>query len=185
MFALRWKYTPRHGMIGSRRGSSSERPFDGTRANENALIAAAEAGDRVALQQLLLNALRCNFAQIAAELPAKNQMVVSVEDVLQQTLTQAVRDFDQRTERNAESFSSWLVVIAEHRVQEAIKDHGRLKRGGNRRQVAASGDRPASTIVDLVELLSDHRPSPSKQVAAAEAVHAVQVGVADLAARSA
>jgi RNA polymerase sigma-70 factor (ECF subfamily) len=31
-----------------------------------------------------------------------------------------------------------------------------------------------------VELLSDHCPSPSKQVAAAEAVRAVQVGVATL-----
>ncbi len=148
---------------------------------ESALIAAATRGDRAALQQLLISHFDEISRQIAAQLPAKMQTVVSVEDVLQQTLTQAVRDFDQRTARSAESFCLWLSAIAEHRVQDAIRNHGRLKRGGGgRRQLVVPGDRPASTIIKLAELLSDHRLSPSKQVAADEAVHAVQVGVATL-----
>jgi len=147
---------------------------------EITLIAAAEAGDRAALQQLLLNHCDAISRQIGNQLPVRIQTIVSVEDVLQQTLTQAVRDFGKRTSHGAASFRSWLGAIAEHRVRDAVKNHGRLKRDGGCRQVVVAGDRTASSMVDLVELLSDHRPSPSKQVAAGEAVRAVQVGVAAL-----
>ena len=139
------------------------------------LVAAAIDGDQVALQRLLLSHTSRLELHIGNKLPQSMQGTVSVDDVIQETFIQVIRDIGRFEERSDASFLTWLKGIADHRVHDAIKTHNRRKRGGDRQHIrpasAASGTR---SIVDLAAMLSAGSHTPSRSVAGHEAVHAVQ-----------
>ena len=141
----------------------------------------ALAGDQAALQQLLVAYCPVLSQQITKELPASVQPAISVEDVLQETLILAVRDFDSLRTPSRDLFAAWLIAIAEHRIQDTVKMAGRQKRRAARPPSKSPDDHAAdSSILDLVQLVFDGGESPSQRAASAEAVHAIQVGVASL-----
>lgn len=137
------------------------------------------AGDRVALECLLLRNYGRLHRHVARDLPQWLQGVVSVEDVLQETFAQAFRDFGRFEPRGEGSVESWLLAIADHRLHDLIRRHRRKKRGGSRRQ-ARPADARRSSFMELAALLAAAADSPSDRVARDEAVQAVQVAVAAL-----
>jgi RNA polymerase sigma-70 factor, ECF subfamily len=54
--------------------------------------------------------------------------LVEVDDILQETLLKAFRDFDQFTYRSPGSFMSWLARIADHVMADLARSQGRQKR---------------------------------------------------------
>ena len=56
------------------------------------------------------------------------RQVVEVDDILQETLLRAFRDFDQFTYRTPGSFMSWLARIADHVMADLARAQGRQKR---------------------------------------------------------
>jgi RNA polymerase sigma-70 factor (ECF subfamily) len=146
---------------------------------DDELLAAASAGDRAALERLLL--LHCDrlSRRIAATLPGSARQAASVDDLLQQTLVQAIRDIHSLKTRSLSGFAAWLLAIADHRVQDFLRAEGRDKR-----HVAAQATMPVpggtSSMLNLLDQLSDHGATPSGNAARHEAVHAVQVGMAGL-----
>ncbi len=144
---------------------------------ESALVARAVREYRAALERLLLIHYQPLASHIAARLPAALQGAIGVEDILQEAFVQAFRDVERFEPRGEGSFASWLRGIAEHRLQDAVRNSMPKKRGGSCRRVppAAGG-----SAADLAELLWGSVSTPSQSVARHEAVQAVQVAIAGL-----
>ena len=144
------------------------------------LVLKAKAGDRVALQRLLVQYGSRLSSHIAPKVPASVQGVLSADDILQQTYISAFRDIGQFESRSDGSFFAWLRTIADHRTQDAIKSLKRVKRGGDRVQVRGVSAGESRSVSDLVNLLSAGSHTPSRSVAGHEAVRAVQNAICDL-----
>ena len=146
---------------------------------EPVLIAAAVAGDRVALERLLLAHYDELERRIAARVPARIQATQAVEDILQVTFSQAFRDIGAFEPRGNATFGNWLSRIAENRLLDAIKQHDAPKRGGDLRRVSEAA-RDESRIVSLWDWIAANDTSPGSVVAREEALHALNVALASL-----
>ena len=151
-----------------------------TSPNEQELIARAVSGDRLAMGELLLAHSPRLSGHLAPKLPTSVQGTLSVDDVLQQTFIQAFRGIGRLQEPTPRSFSAWLRKIAENQLRNAVTALQRKKRGGQHRQVRGLAEHQNSSMVELVELLSDRGCTSSQVIARREAVHAMQIGIADL-----
>ena len=144
------------------------------------LLASAVEGDRLALGQLLL----ARYDEIAERaklvLRERGENGVAVEDLVQHTYVQAIRGIGGLQHRDESGFHAWLLAIAEHVTQNELLRRQRLKRGGERRLVAIPVDGAASSLMNLVSLVTDPHPSPGRPLAEEEAVRAIQVGIAAL-----
>ena len=145
---------------------------------ESALIAAAVAGDRVALNDLLLRHFDRLQQYVSRRVPVPLSGVISADDVLQETFVRAIRGISGFQARDGSSFGGWLETIADRAVQHAVAEMTAKKRGaGFRRQQVGAAN---SSLVDLVELLVEGDGTPSAAAARHEALQAVQVGIAGL-----
>jgi RNA polymerase sigma-70 factor (ECF subfamily) len=154
----------------------------GCQITESALVDAAVAGDRLATGRLLLSHAPALSRFIAGRLPPDVAAIAGAEDVLQDTFVAAFRDIRKFQPCDNGSFSGWLTTIAEHQVLCTLDRLRAQKRGGQRKLVQPAGGQ-ASSMMNLVEQLSDSgdsRNRPSGQAAKREAVKAVQVGLASL-----
>ena len=143
------------------------------------LCAAAKAGDDAALGQLLLNHYERLQRHLSQKLPASLRRVQSADDILQNTLADAFRNIDEFEYRGPGSFYVWLKVIAEHRLRDAIKSHGRKKRGGDGRQIDANFDANKSAL-ELFDLLCADKHTASQSIARREAAQILHIAIAEL-----
>jgi RNA polymerase sigma-70 factor (ECF subfamily) len=144
------------------------------RDRETELVAKSVAGDRVAIQQLLVSHGSRILTFVEKRLAGSVRDVIDPEDIVQQTFAQAYQSIS-RFRKDEGTFLSWLTGIAENKVKDAIKTRQRDKRGGRWRRVreAATDSSPAE---DLVTLLSKgHTPSVSAMNH--EAVRAVRAAI--------
>jgi RNA polymerase sigma-70 factor, ECF subfamily len=148
--------------------------------NDMELVSQAISGDRPALERLLLD--RCDrlSRHIERKLPVSVRGMLGVEDVLQETFAQVFRDIGRFEPRSSDSFSAWVRTIADHRLQDCLRELKRKKRGGDRRRIQKATDPEASSVADLVEVLFADGRTASQSVAGHEAVRAVQVAIAGL-----
>ena len=147
---------------------------------ESELVKLAKSGDRVALGRLLLAHYDPLSHHLLPKLPPALGRVVSVDDLLQQTCVQAHRDIGRFEYQGEGSLYAWLKNIAEHRLQDAIRKAGRVKRGGAVHQVENARDAATGSAAELIELLSAGDPTASQVLARREAQQALQVAIAAL-----
>jgi RNA polymerase sigma-70 factor (ECF subfamily) len=150
-------------------------------SRENELLGRAVAGDRLALGRLLLPCYEAVATHIARRLPQALQGVVEVDDLVQQTFVAAIRKISKYQQRPDASLLSWLKKIAENQVRDTSDATQRLKRAGQRRRHVRPVVESGSSVMDLVDLLSDHGDTPSRSMSRDDAARAVRVGVATLA----
>lgn len=91
----------------------------------------AKAGDRPSLEQLLLAHYDDLTSFLAQRLREAKPGLLSVEDLVQQTMMQVFRDIKRFEPRASVSFSAWLKAIANHRILDEIRNKRRQKRGGD------------------------------------------------------
>jgi RNA polymerase sigma-70 factor (ECF subfamily) len=144
------------------------------------LLENAVAGDRTALERLLLDEFGMVQRHIERALPDWLRGTANVEDLLQDTFAQAFRDIGQVELRSEHSLRAWLCTVADHRLQDLIRRLRRKKRGGGRGPARTTGSSDHSSLVELVALLSDRGDSPSQVAARDEVVQAIQVGLSSL-----
>jgi RNA polymerase sigma-70 factor, ECF subfamily len=143
-------------------------------------IRRATAGNRAALERLLLDHYEPLVAKIAHRLPSSLQSIVAVDDIVQQTYSKVFRcvaDFEPRSDG---SFLSWLLAIAENCLRDAIRSERRKKRGGDHTQLRAAGDEQQSRDLLLVEVLAGPNHTPSQSVARREGIQALRTALASL-----
>jgi len=93
-----------------------------------ALVAAAVAGDRSAMDRLLLREYEPLLRFIRVKLPANLLHRVAPEDALQESLfraTKSIRQFTQGSDDN--SFRAWLQAIAQNAIHDFRKSNGASK----------------------------------------------------------
>jgi RNA polymerase sigma-70 factor (ECF subfamily) len=152
----------------------------GSDCTTGALVAKATAGDRAALEELLINHSTDLAHHITGNLPPAIQSQVSVDDILQQVFVDVFRGIKGFTSRSEGPFVSWLRRIADRHLQDALKQFVRENRAGPCHRPGGKANGQGSSVADLVDLLSASGDSPSGYAARCEAVQAVQVGIAGL-----
>jgi RNA polymerase sigma-70 factor (ECF subfamily) len=148
--------------------------------HDQGLIDKAVSGDRPALERMLLDHCDRLSRHIAPRIPLSVRSVLGAEDVLQETFAQVFRDIRGFEPRSSESFFAWLRTIAEHRLQDNLRELKRKKRGGGRRRTFKAARPEDSSAAELVEMLSAGEGTASRLMARHEAVGAVQVAIAGL-----
>lgn len=148
------------------------------RAQQDELLRAAVAGDRVAMERLLLAHYARLERHVVNQIPASAQSVLSAEDVLQEAFVQAFRDIRQFDVDGAVSLGAWLRAIVDHRLTDALRKLRAIKRGARFHRVGNEAGR--SSLGEFTAQLVAESDRPSQHVARAEAVQAVQVRLAGL-----
>ncbi len=121
-------------------------------------VARAVGGDEAALSRLLLrHAVRIRRS-ITIVLPPRLRALLSEDDVLQQTFTDAFLDVDRFTGAGEEAFAAWLARLARNNLQDAIRALDAVKRGGKE---APRADDANSFETLFVNLLARTRTTPS------------------------
>jgi RNA polymerase sigma-70 factor (ECF subfamily) len=147
--------------------------------SEEGLITSAIAGDKVALQSLLLmhySDIELTIRQnLGADLAAK----LEVQDLIQEVLVAAYQEIGRFSPSDAGSFRAWLKRIATNRVIDAARKFGRIKRGGQVKQLDIHRFTTESldNVWDWVFAESNPPDRPARR---AEAREAVQVSMARL-----
>ena len=134
------------------------------------LIARAIAGERAALEELLLDNYDRLANRISKKISAGMQAAVSSEDVLQETFLEAANRIQSFEPRGADAFYRWLATIAEHRVVDLARAQQAAKRGGEFRRADADW---TGSMVDLLSVLAVNERTPSRSVAGREAAAAI------------
>jgi len=150
----------------------------GTPAAEAELCQRAVAGDHDALTALLQQAGPQVRGRLAAALGDGWRGVIEIDDVLQVTYLEAFLRVGRFEPRGAGAFLAWLSRIADHNLQDAIRELTRAKRLPPGRRVTELGG--ADTTVALWEKLGGSHSSPSRRAATVEVHAAVKACVARL-----
>ena len=142
--------------------------------SDQSSLARAVAGDRAAIQQLLLDHHDQVASLIAAKIPADLRAVLSADDICQDayvTIFQQITSFQPHDDR---AFRRWLLTIAERKLVDAIRVQRAVKRGGGRQVDNLAPDASASSAVPLLDLVAVHEHTPSRSAAHRELVGQVQ-----------
>lgn len=146
---------------------------------DDVLLEAAQAGDRSAMGELLMRHSAALARRLAPRVPPSLERTTSVDDILQQTYADAYRDVERFEPRESGSFFAWLQTIAENRLRNAIKAAQRQKRGGGRSQFDPPPGAQTS-VRDLLGQVAGGVETASVNVGRQEAVHALNVAIAEL-----
>ncbi len=131
-----------------------------TEAISSERIWAAAAGDRTALERILVECGPRLARYISTNLPREVAGSISVDDVVQQTYVQAIRGITQLVGTSEAALWVWLKTISDNQVRNLLKAQQRRKRGGPRQKVNKAENALTSSLLDLVELLSDSGDTP-------------------------
>ena len=149
--------------------------------SQPSLVAQAKAGDRLALERLLISHSEVLSAHIARRIPASLQSTISVEDVTQQALLQTFLKIDLLRDTSLPAFSAWLKAIGEKTLMGMIKQERRHKRGGQFRRVEHDQKCATGSLIDLLAQLPEKEGATASRVMArGEAIAALQVGISEL-----
>ncbi len=139
----------------------------------------AARGDREALVELLEQTGPSIRKQLSPKLPKRWQALLTMDDVLQETYTDAFLDIAEFTPADGRSFERWLQAIAHNNLQGAIRMLDAEKRGGGGRKRLVPGDSDDSRWV-LCQTLGLTRTTPSRVVARTEACVHLQKAIDQL-----
>jgi RNA polymerase sigma-70 factor (ECF subfamily) len=148
--------------------------------SESDLIQAAVAGDRAALQGLLLTHYKVIEATVRARFSPELAAHVEVEDLIQETLVKAHRGITLFRENEQGTFSAWLRSVAENCVIDAVRHFRRLKRGGGRGHINTSGGAVSESSEAIWEWVCADSDTPYRASRIKEVREMVQVCVAEL-----
>jgi RNA polymerase sigma-70 factor (ECF subfamily) len=149
--------------------------------NVERMIAEAVAGDRVALESLLLLHHDWLLRYVRSLLTRTRVATIDAEDALQETLVEAFRRIDTLEARGRDAFAAWLKTVARTRVSNMLKAQRAAKRGGGRRRIVAAGNSPnAQTVTTILGLIAGEAPTPSVILRRKEAGEALQDALAAL-----
>jgi len=113
------------------------------------LLEQARAGDREALSRAFEMYRRRLAVLVHFKLNPRERQFSEIEDVVQETMLRAFRDFDRFTYESPGSFLRWLCTIADHVVIDRIRYQGRARRDGTevplRSASNPAGPEPADT----------------------------------------
>jgi RNA polymerase sigma factor (sigma-70 family) len=142
------------------------------------LLRRAKLGDDAALATLIEQFDPVLREQLHNEIPKRWQAVLGLDDLLQETYTDAFLDVAHLRQLDASSFQRWLTAIAKNNLVNAIESLEAEKRGGGRVPVPLGGQ--ADSSVAFYEFLARTSSTPSRRLAKTEAVRVLNAGIEQL-----
>ncbi len=146
--------------------------------SELARLQRAAGGDREALRGLLERYGEQVAGEIRSKIGRVWQASLDADDVMQVTYVEAFLNVASLLARDAAGFLAWLRRIAEHNLQDAIRELQRKKRPPPDKRV--SGGVSDESCAALIELLGVDSRTPSHRAAGAEARGAVEAALTRL-----
>ena len=147
-------------------------------ATEEELLHLACDGDEEALGKLLNLHTPELKRVVGRKLSSKWQSLLSEEDVLQETFTDAFIDIPQFRPGPGSAFLAWLTTLATRNLCDAVRMLEADKRGGNLRRVTPGGS--AESYAGLMDKLGVTATTPSVHAARGEAKVALDQAIAQL-----
>lgn len=133
-------------------------------------------GDREALTVLLERYGPSVRAKL--EIPARWRSLLAVDDVMQQTYTDAFLCIREFMPREDGSFAGWLARIASRNLVDVLRTLKSRKRGGDRRRVQLAEE--GSSLNELSFLLGMTDSTPSRAARREEALAALAAAIESL-----
>ena len=142
--------------------------------SEPKLVSRASAGDRSAIQELLMLHHHQLVATIQKQVPADLRGVLSADDVCQDAYVSVFRQITSFQPHNERAFECWLLTIADRKLVDAIRTQRAAKRGGGKRVDARYARDDTSSMIELLDVLAVHERTPSRSAAHRELVGVIQ-----------
>ena len=147
--------------------------------DDESTIQRAQEGDRAALGHVLFAAYDDLASFLSPRIPALLKNTVSSDDIIQQTFAKAFTDVSSFEWRGPGSFTAWLRMIADHRLQDAIKGATAKKRGGDRVRVQGT-ENATTSAADVMAMIAGDDPTASRVLRHQEAEQAVRLAISQL-----
>lgn len=142
---------------------------------EDECVLQAVRGDRDALTRLLERHGPVVWHRLAGQMPRAWQALLTRDDVMQQTYTDAILDVHQLIACSEEAFAAWLFSLARRNLYDAIRMLEAEKRGGRHRR--RIGIDAGESAVALYELLGGTSNTASREAARKEAASALETAI--------
>ncbi len=146
-------------------------------------LARARTGDHDALGALLQAHAPALSADLRPRIPPRWSGLITVEDILQETFTDAFLSIRKFTPRGDGSLAVWLKKLAHNNLLEAIRALEADKRGGGRRPLSLSAAPDAHTTLFGTLMPQAVQTSPSQHLAREDVRRALAAALAQLPAR--
>lgn len=146
--------------------------------SERPLLERAIEGDAESLAKLLEHYVPLLRGRFASDIPARWQSVLTIDDIIQETCTDAFLEVSRFVIRGEGSFGGWLTTIARNNLLNSLEMLEAEKRGGKRKRLdLRSGENSA---VNLYDMLAGTATSPSRHAERGEAAGALKQAMAQL-----
>ena len=142
------------------------------------LVAKAVGGDIAALSDLLGRCGPLVRHRLEGEFPVQRQSVVTMDDVMQQSYTDAFLSIRQFRGTDDASFVGWLTALARNNLRDALRMLDAQKRGGDREKIELRAGE--DSYATLFEAVGGTCSTASQQAARHEAQSALEQAVGRL-----
>jgi RNA polymerase sigma factor (sigma-70 family) len=141
---------------------------------------AARSADSDALAALLHSHTAALVAHLRTQMPQRWQALLAIEDVLQETFTDAFLSIRSFVPRGDGALLVWLKKLAQNNLLEAIRALEAEKRGGGRRPMSIEGVCDAHTTLMQELLPVATQTTPSQHAMRQETRTTVESALAEL-----
>ena len=148
--------------------------------HETQLIEQARNGDRLALERLLIDHVGALHKHLRCGLPARVQGFISIDDVVQETLTRAFLRIDQLLGNSSREFGAWLFSIGNMILIDLIRKETTQLRGGHLNRQELTHNSKTGSVAESWGQLFGEDATASQIAATQEGVAALQVAIAGL-----
>jgi RNA polymerase sigma-70 factor (ECF subfamily) len=134
----------------------------------------AVVGEAETVQLLLLDHQQRLGDYLQRHLPRELRALYDVDDIIQDTLIEALRRLGQFEPRGENALYRWLVTIARHRLQYLLRSQRTLKRRGPAPVENGNRGFTDSFLVKQLRDLALYKRTPSQSAARLEAMAALE-----------
>jgi RNA polymerase sigma-70 factor, ECF subfamily len=145
------------------------------------LIEQARCGDRLATERLLSEYAEPLRRHLRCGLPPRVKACISIEDVVQETLTRAFQKIEQLQGCSSREFAAWLFAIGNMILIDLVRKETTQGRGGQLIRQELTHDSTTGSMVEILKRLPVEEATASQIAATKEGLAALQVAIAGLA----
>lgn len=147
---------------------------------DSELVREAAEGNIAALEKVL----RLHYSELLTyakrHTPAELRQQIDPQDVIQDTVFEAIRRIRELRSLDPRSIRSWLLTIARHRLGQLLRMHRTLKRGGNRTLNEDELNTDEAAVINLLQDFALYERTPSQSALAHELVQRLETALAQL-----
>ena len=144
------------------------------------LVQRARGGDDLALTMLLTDSRRRICSYLAGKIPADLRSTIDPDDVVQDAHVEVYNNIHRLDSNAPEAFDRWVKTISIRKLRDRLRRRRAAKRGGGKYEAKENRVQVEDSMIGLLDLVAVSTRTPSRSVARAEAIEAVQAALDEL-----